>query len=91
MYSRVLNKWGCQTTGGSKIFKNQLREGAKFIGAHHWHSDRGAKSFSGEKIDGTNTFSGEKNDGAETFQEKKMTGPILFVRKKMTGLELFLR
>ena len=44
-----------------------LREGAKFIGPHPWHSDGGAKSFSERKNDGANTFPGEKNDGAETF------------------------
>ena len=44
-----------------------VREGAKFIGPHPWHSDGGAKSFSERKNDGANTFPGEKNDGAETF------------------------
>ena len=43
------------------------REGAKFIGPHHWHSDGRAKSFRGAKNDGANTFPGEKNEGAETF------------------------
>ena len=59
-----------------------FREGAKFIGPHHWHSDGRAKSFRGAKNDGANTFPGEKMRGQKLLRRKKMTGPALFIRKK---------
>ena len=35
--------------GAIENFKRGIREGAKFIGPHPWHSNRGAKSFSEKK------------------------------------------
>ena len=62
-----------------------LREGARFVGPHHWHSEnekRGGNTFPREKKRGRN-FLEERNDGATTFYVSKSDGVRTFPEKTM--------